>query len=103
MSKIDRQLDLIRFMRNMRMQTAAIIGLLNTNQRMYVRQLSRLIVHESSSEQSNESDSINVNVDPATLNKTFERQLKNMVNSKNKIDKRFIDLHRINIAKRSGI
>ena len=31
MSKIDKQLDLIRFMRNMRMQTAAIIGLLNTN------------------------------------------------------------------------
>ena len=31
MSKIDKQLDLIRFLRNMRMQTAAIIGLLNTN------------------------------------------------------------------------
>ena len=31
MSKIDRQLDLVRFMRNMRMQTTAIIGLLDTN------------------------------------------------------------------------
>ena len=73
MSKIDRQLDLVRFMRNMRMQTAALIGLLNTCQRIYVRKLSRLIVHESSLELSNSSDSDKVSIDPATVNNTFER------------------------------
>ena len=55
------------------MQTAAITGLLNTNQRMYVRKLSRIVVHESTSESCSSSDSIDVRIDPAKLSKTYER------------------------------
>ena len=68
MSKIDKELDLVRFFRNMRMQTAAMIGLLNTNQRIYLQKFSRLIVHESSSESYDSSDSNQINIDLATQN-----------------------------------
>ena len=85
------------------MQSAALTGLLNTNQNIYVRKFSHLVVHESSSESSHSSNSSEVSIDPATLNKTFERKLKFMVNSKNEIDKRFIKLHLIRLAKKSGI
>ena len=103
LSKINSQLDLIKFFRNMRMQSAALAGLLNTNQSIYVRKFSHLVVHESSSESHHSSDSSEVSIDPATLNKTFERKLKSMVNSKNEIDKRFIQLYLIRLAKKSGI
>ena len=73
MSKIDRQLDLVKFMRNMRMQRAALVGYLNTNQKMFVRKLSRIVVHESTSETGSSSNSVEVQIDPEKLHNTFEK------------------------------
>ena len=75
------------------MQTAAVIGLLSTNQRIVARKISKVTVHESSDPLSS-AESEN-DIDPATFNVAFEKSLKSMVLSKNKTDQRFIDLHRL--------
>ena len=48
------------------------------------------------------SDDFDDDDHPITLN-SFARATQSLVRSNKKIDKRFIDLHRISVAKRSGI
>ena len=77
----------------------AVTGLLTRHQRLYVQRVSQTIINESSDpDRSFDSDSEqdNVNFD------AFKRSLKTMLKSKNVIDKRFIDLHRVNQALTSG-
>ena len=47
-SKIDEQLDLVRFLRNMRFQMTAVTGLLTRHQKLYVQRISPIIINESS-------------------------------------------------------
>ena len=47
-SKIDEQLDLVRFLRNMRFQMTAVAGLLTRHQKLYVQRISPIIINESS-------------------------------------------------------
>ena len=79
-------------MRNMRFQMTAVNGLLTRHQRLYVQRVSPIIINESSdlfSPFENDNDRDIVTFD------AFERSLKSMVQSKNKTDKRFINLHRV--------
>ena len=48
--EIDKQLDLVRFIRNMRMNMTALMGLLTTNQRIYVQKITRNVVLFESSD-----------------------------------------------------
>ena len=79
-------------MRNMRFQMTAVNGLLNRHQRLYVQKVSPLTINESS-DSASPSDS-DTDQDKVTFD-AFKRSLKTMVESKNKTDKRFIDLHRV--------
>ena len=79
-------------MRNMRFQMTAVNGLLTRHQRLYVQKVSPLIIKESSDSASasdNDTDQNTVTFE------AFQRSLKAMAKSKNKTDKRFIDLHRV--------
>ena len=79
-------------MRNMRFQMTAVNGLLTRHQRLYVQKVSPLIIQESSdlaSASDSDTDQNTVTVD------AFQRSLKAMIKSKNKTDKRFINLHRV--------
>ena len=80
-------------MRNMRFQMTAVNGLMTRHQRLYVQKVSPLVINESSASAS-PSDS-GTDHDEGTFD-AFKRSLKTMVKSKNKTDKRFIDLHRAN-------
>ena len=83
---------MVRFLRNMRFQMTAVTGLLTRHQRLYVRRVSPIIINESSDPASaSDSDS---DKDSVTFD-AFKRSLKTMVKSKNKTDKRFIDMHRV--------
>ena len=69
-----------------------VTGLLTRHQRLYVQRVSPIIINESSdlfSPFENDNDRDIVTFD------AFERSLKSMVQSKNKTDKRFINLHRV--------
>ena len=47
--EIDKELDLVRFIRRMRMNMTALMGLLTTNQRIYVQKITRnVVLYESS-------------------------------------------------------
>ena len=59
---------------------------------MYVQRLSPVIINESSDPDSPYISDLDH--DPVTI-EAFKRSLKSMVESKNKTDKRFIDLHRV--------
>ena len=51
---IDKELDLVRFIRRMRMNMTALMGLLNANQRIYVTKITRkMVLFESSDALSN--------------------------------------------------
>ena len=66
MRQIDRQLDLVRFIRNMRLQMTAVTGLLTRHQKLYVQKLSQITINESSDPASSiESDD---DKDPGRLN-----------------------------------
>ena len=70
----------------------AITGLLTRHQRLYVQRVSPIIINESSDPAStsfSDSDKESVTFE------AFKRSLKTMVKSKNKTDKRFIDMHRV--------
>ena len=68
----------------------AVTGLLTRHQRLYVQRMSPIIINESSDLASDsEKDKDSVTFD------AFKRSLKTMVKSKNKTDKRFIDMHRV--------
>ena len=45
---MDRELDLEKFIKRMRMQLTLAIGLLTAHQKIYVERTSRLLIHESS-------------------------------------------------------
>ena len=70
----------------------AVTGLLTEHQKLYVQRVSPIIINESSDVASpliSDND-----YDPVSFD-AFKRSLKTMVKSKNKTDKRFIDLHRV--------
>ena len=76
----------------MRFQMTAMTGLLTRHQRLYVQRVSPIVIKESSDPDSplnSNNDSDNVTFD------AFQRSLKLLVKSKNKTDKRLIDLHRV--------
>ena len=76
----------------MRFQMTAVTGLLTRHQRLYVQRVSPIIINESSDPASasvSDSDKDSITFD------AFKRSLKTMVKSKNKTDKRFIDMHRV--------
>ena len=79
-------------MRNMRFQMTAVNGLMTRHQRLYVQKVSPLVINESSD--SADPSNSDTDHDKVTFD-AFKRSLKTMVKSKNKIDKRFIDLHRV--------
>ena len=70
----------------------AVNGLLTRHQRLYVQKVSPLTINESS-DSASPSD-IDTDQDKVTFD-AFKRSLKTMVESKNKTDKRFINLHRV--------
>ena len=83
-------------MRNMRFIKTAVNGLLTRHQRLYVQKASSLIVKESSDLASaSDSDTDSENDQNTVTFDAFQRSLKAMVKSKNKTDKRFINLHRV--------
>ena len=54
--EVDKELDLVRFIRRMRMNMIALMGLLTANQRIYVQKVTRnVILPESSDALSNDS------------------------------------------------
>ena len=68
----------------------AIAGLLTRHQKLYVQRVSPLVIYESSSPES----PFNSDSDQEPTFDAFTRSLKTMIKSKDKTDKRFIDLHR---------
>ena len=102
--EVDKELDLVRFIRRMRMNMIALMGLLTANQRIYVQKVTRnVILPESSDALSN--DSLNASeIDNSKVSlKFFQRSIAAMVQSKNKADKRFVDLFRLGQARYRGV
>ena len=67
MRQIDRQLDLVRFIRNMRLQMTAVTGLLTRHQKLYVQKVSPIVINESSDPPSSSIESDH-DQNPARLN-----------------------------------
>ena len=83
----------------MRVQMTAVTGLLTRHQKVYVQKLSQTVINESSDPASSiDSD---YNNHPATLD-AFEKSLNKINRSKDKTDKRFINMHRVSEALKSG-
>ena len=83
----------------MRVQMTAVSGLLTRHQNLYVQRMSQTVINESSDPVSPiDSDYDN---HPATLD-AFEKSLNKMHRSKDKTDKRFINMHRVSAALISG-
>ena len=77
----------------------AVAGLLTRHQKLYVQRMSQIVLNESSDPESNFNSD---NDKDAVTHIAFERSLKKMVRQSNMTDKRFIDLHRVSQALRSG-
>ena len=77
----------------------AVAGLLTRHQKVYVQKFSQNIINESSDPVSPiDSDYDN---HPATID-AFEKSLNKMHRSKDKTDKRFLNMHRVSEALKSG-
>ena len=87
LEQIDKELDLQRFIRNMRLQLTANIALLTPNQRLFAEKISQVVVPESSAD----SDILGVDSndsaqDDPIMQETMKRTTKSMVRSREKSD-----------------
>ena len=79
---------------------SAIVGLLKPQQRLLADEFSQILVYESSnSDLTSSSDDGQGKV----LDKAKEKSLAKVVNSKEKQDQRFIDMIRVQYARRHGV
>ena len=101
--RLDRELDLERFIKRQRMLTTAVLGLLNRNQVFYASKMTQLVAYdeerkllEKDSEFSFSDNNIDRADDKETSKSTFtDRIAKDLINSRNKVSKRLLKLHKI--------
>ena len=92
-SKLEKELDLQKFIHRQRLWTTSMLGLLTGRQSLFVNKMSQMIIRESSdSEHTSDDDELNgeQNDDVNEIHK--------MVSSAGKVDKRFIDLFKVRRA-----
>ena len=93
---MDKELDLSKFMKRMRLFQIATFGLLTNKQRVFAEKMSRMVIEEDHSELSAEqaSDAESSNNLKETERIFVEKAVRKMVRSQDKTDQRFVNLHR---------
>ena len=92
-----KELDLIKHIESKREQLSTMVGLLTPQQKLITSEFSQVQIYESSQyDHSNSTD----NGQGEVLDKAKELALKKMINSKDKTDRRLIDMIRVQQASR---
>ena len=92
-----KELDLIKYIESKRFQLSTTVGLLTPKQQLINSEFSQVLIYESSAyDYSNSTDDGQGEV----LDKAKEWALKKMINSKDKTDRRLIDMIRVQQASR---
>ena len=96
-SRILKELDLVKYIESKRQLLSTSVGLLTPRQKLITSEFSQVLVYESSQyDYSNSTDDGQGEV----LDIFKENALKRMIKSKNEIDRRLIDMIRVNQASR---
>ena len=97
-SRIDKELDLQKFILRQRMQATAILGLLNSRQSLYVDKMSQMVIRDSDNFDYTSSDN-----ELSDWQRDDMIYVKRMIQSSNQTDKRLIDLFKVRQASNAGI
>ena len=100
--RLDKELDLQKFLSRIRSTMIATMGILTPSQRLLVREMRHIVINEGQSSTEQEPSSYDEENKPIERNFLQEAVLK-IAKSKNKTDMRFIDLYRTSQAKRYGV
>ena len=100
--KLNRELDLEKFIKRQRMLTTAVLGLLNHEQAFYASKMTQLVVYDDEKTDMNEksdsySESDSNQVGQERTNESFYKNkiAKDLIDSSDKVDKRMLYLHKI--------
>ena len=90
--RIQKELDLVQFVKRMRLLISGTLGLLKPQQRLFADEFSQINIHESSFfDNSSGSDDGQGKI----MDKAKDRAIKLLVRSKDERDQRFINMHRM--------
>ena len=84
------------------MTTLAIMGILTPSQKLLVRKMSHIVINKDQSSTEQEQSSYDEENKPIERN-FLQKAVKKVARSKDKIDKRFIDMYRTSQARRYGV
>ena len=97
-SKLQKELDLKKFIHRQRVTMTAILGLLSGRQSYFVDKMSQLIIRESSNLEETSDDT-----ELSDWGRDDMHHMKDLFNSSNKVDQRFIDLYKVRKAHQLGV
>ena len=97
---LDRELELARFLKRTRLQTTAMLGLLTPKQRLFAEKSSNIVVDVRTSD-TGTSDSDGES--RLAVKKGLEASTKRLIRSKDKTDRRFVNMYRVNQTVRCGV
>ena len=94
--KLEKELDLRKFIHRQRVYTTAVIGLLTGSQSLFVNKMAQMVVRESSDTNTSADDELD------DMQKTDTLYVKKMMLSKGKVDNRLINLYKLRKADKTG-
>ena len=97
-SKITKELDLRKFILRQRLQTIAILGLLNGRQSLFADKMSQMVIRDSSNLDESSSDD-----ELSDWQRDDMIYVKRMMQSHNKVDARLLKLFKVRQAKKLNI
>ena len=95
-NKLEKELDLRKFIHRQRVFTTAAIGLLTGSQSLFVNKMAQMVVRESSDTNTSADDELD------DLQKTDTLYVKKMMLSQGKVDNRLINLYKLRKADKTG-
>ena len=99
--RLDKELDLQKFLSRIRATMIATMGMLTPSQRLIVREMSHIVINEDKSSTEQEPSSYDEERKPIE-GKFLQSAVKKVTRSKDKTDMQFIDLFRTSQAWRYG-
>lgn len=97
-SRIDKELDLRKFIHRQRLQATAMLGLLNGRQSLFVDKMSQLVIRESDNLDETSSDN-----ELSDWQHDDMGYVKRMISSTNQTDKRLLNLYKVKQASNAGV
>ena len=97
-SKLDKEMDLKKFITRQRLQTTAVLALLSGKQSFFIDKMSQMLIRESSCfEETSDDDEL------SDWGMDDHKYIAKLANSKEKVDQRLIDLYMIKRAHQKGL